>query len=159
MNTHNTQSAIHPRAVDPAIVFTSCELIAAQEPRLAAAAQSGSGEAAPAVKRREVLVKGRREKTIDVHAHCLIPAASKLLGDDAYKHHTGGIVMEDASTRLRDMDAQGIDMEALSINPFWYRADRDTATEVVRLNNEGLVEICAKNPDRFVASSMTMPSV
>ena len=60
-------------------------------------------------------------KTIDVHAHCLIPAASKLLGEDAYKHHTGGIVMEDATTRLRDMDAQGIDMEALSINPFWYR--------------------------------------
>ena len=40
MNTHN---ATNPRAVDPAIVFTSCELIAAQEPRLAAAAQSGSG--------------------------------------------------------------------------------------------------------------------
>jgi hypothetical protein len=28
MNTHN---ATNPRAVDPAIVFTSCELIAAQE--------------------------------------------------------------------------------------------------------------------------------
>jgi hypothetical protein len=38
---------------------------------------------------------------------------------DAYKHHTSGIVLEDATTRLRDMDAQGIDMEALSINPFW----------------------------------------
>src|SRR5262245_19447315 len=59
--------------------------------------------------------------------------------------------MEDTTTRLRDMDAQGIDMEALSINPFWYRADRDTASEVVRLNNEGLVEICARNPDRFAA--------
>ena len=151
MNTHSTHGATHPRAVDPAIVFTSCELTAAQEPLLAAAAQSGSGSTQPAGKRREVVVKGRRVKTIDVHAHCLIPAASKLLGEDAHKHHTGGIVMEDASTRLRDMDAQGIDMEALSINPFWYRADRDTATEVVRLNNEGLVEICAKNPDRFVA--------
>ncbi|HZM48552.1 MAG TPA: amidohydrolase family protein [Burkholderiales bacterium] len=147
----NTQTVTNPRTVDPAIVFTSCDLIAAPEPLAAAAAQSGSGQAAPAVKRREVSVKGRRVKTIDVHAHCLIPAASKLLGEDAYKHHTGGIVMEDASTRLRDMDVQGIDMEALSINPFWYRADRDTATEVVRLNNEGLVEICARNPDRFVA--------
>jgi aminocarboxymuconate-semialdehyde decarboxylase len=86
-----------------------------------------------------------------VHAHCLIPGATKLLGQDAYQHHTGGIVMEDATTRLRDMDVQGIDMEALSINPFWYRADRDTAAEVVRLNNEGLVEICARNPDRFIA--------
>ena len=148
MNTHN---ATHPRAAEPAIVFTSCELIAEQETRLAAAAQRGSGSAQPAVKRREVVVKGRRVKTIDVHAHCLIPAACKLLGQDAYKHHTDGIVLEDATTRLRDMDAQGIDIEALSINPFWYRADRDTAAEVVRLNNEGLVEICARNPDRFVA--------
>jgi len=151
VNTPNTRSVTNPRAVDPAVVFTSCELIAAQEPLLAAAAQPGSGEAAPAARRREVFVKGRRVKTIDVHAHCLIPAACKLLGQDAYKHHTGGIVMEDATTRLRDMDVQGIDMEALSINPFWYGADRDTAAEVVRLNNEGLVEICARNPDRFIA--------
>ncbi len=75
--------------MDPAIVFSSCELIAAQEPRLAAAAQSGAGAAQPAVKRREVVVKRRRVKTIDVHAHCLIPGASKLLGEDAYQHHTG----------------------------------------------------------------------
>jgi aminocarboxymuconate-semialdehyde decarboxylase len=152
MNTHNAiNSAINSRAVDPAIVFTSCELIAAQEPRLAAATQAGSDSAQPTVKRREVVVKGRRVKTVDVHAHCIIPGAAKLVGQDAYKHHTGGIVMEDATTRLRDMDVQGIDMEALSINPFWYGADRDTAAEVVRLNNEGLVEICARNSDRFIA--------
>ena len=30
------------------------------------------------------------------------------------------------------MDEQGIDVEALSINPFWYGADRDTAPEVVQ---------------------------
>jgi aminocarboxymuconate-semialdehyde decarboxylase len=148
MQTHNTP---HPRTPDPAIVFTSCGLMAAPDPRLAAAAQPGGGAAQPAGRRREVVVKGKRVKVIDVHAHCLIPAACKLLGQDAYKHHTDGIVMEDPAKRLRDMDAQGIDMEALSINPFWYRADRDTAAEVVRLNNEALVEICAKNSDRFVA--------
>lgn len=150
MNTHN---AMQPRAADPAIVFTGCELMAAQESRLAAAAQGSAGSAQPAAKRREVVVKGRRVKTIDIHAHCLIPAACKLVGEDAYQHHTGGIVIEDqdAAQRLRDMDTQGIDMEALSINPFWYRTDRDTAAEIVRLNNEGLVEICARHPDRFVA--------
>ncbi|MCC7485994.1 MAG: amidohydrolase family protein [Burkholderiales bacterium] len=148
MITHGTT---HPRAADPAILFTGCELHAERGARLAAAVRRGPGTAQPAAGRREVTVKGRRVKTIDVHAHCLVPAASKLLGEDAYKHHTDGIVMEDASRRLRDMDAQGIDMEALSINPFWYRADRDTAAEVVRLNNEGLVEICARDPERFVA--------
>ncbi len=147
----NTHSAITPPTVHPAIVFTGCELTAAEEPRLAAAAQGSAGSAQPTAKRREVLVKGRRVRTIDVHAHCLIPAACKLVGQDAYRHHTDGIVMEDVSKRLADMDAQGIDMEALSINPFWYRAERDTVAEVVRLNNEGLVEICARNPERFVA--------
>jgi aminocarboxymuconate-semialdehyde decarboxylase len=144
-------TSAHP--ADPAILFTSCGLAPAQEPRLALQPRSGRGSAKPAAKRREVKIKGKRVKTIDVHAHCLIPAASKLLGEDAFKHHTGGIVMEgqDLAGRLRAMDTQGIDMEALSINPFWYRADRETAAEVVRLNNEGLVEICARNPDRFVA--------
>jgi hypothetical protein len=73
MNTPVTHGATHPRAVDPAIVFTSCELTAGEAPLHAAAAQSASGSAQPAVKRREVSVKGRRVKTIDVHAHCLIP--------------------------------------------------------------------------------------
>jgi hypothetical protein len=148
MNTHN---ATHPRAVDPAVVFTSCELFAAEEARLAAAAQSGSASAQPAAGRRQVVVKGRRVKTVDVHAHCLIPAASKLLGEDAYKHHTGGIVMEDATARLRDMDAQGIDVEALSINPNWYKAERDLAKQVCALQNAKLAETCAAHPDRFVA--------
>ena len=147
----NPQHTGNSRTMHPSIVFTRCELIAAQEPRLAAAAQSNSGLAQPTVKRREVAVGGRRVKTIDIHAHCLIPEATKRLGQDAYQHHTSGIVLEDATARFRDMDAQGIDMEALSINPFWYGADRDTAAEVVRLNNEGLVEICARNSDRFVA--------
>ena len=149
----NTQNATQPHAADPTIVFTSCGLMPAQAPQLALQARSGKGAAKPAARRREVKIKGKRVRTIDVHAHCLIPAASKLVGDDAYNHHTGGIVCEgqDLATRLRAMDAQGLDMEALSINPFWYRADRDKAAEIVRLNNEGLVEICAKNPDRFVA--------
>ena len=147
----HTQNIPLSNAANPAVVFTNCELLAAQSPLHDAVASAGTSAAQPATKRREVVVKGRRVKTIDVHAHCLIPAASKLLGDDAYNHHTGGIVMEDPVKRLNDMDVQGIDMEVLSINPFWYRADRDTAAEVVRLNNEGLVDICARNPDRFVA--------
>jgi aminocarboxymuconate-semialdehyde decarboxylase len=49
------------------------------------------------------------------------------------------------------MDEQGIDIEALSINPnFWDKADRDLAAQVVRLQNEKLAEICGKTPDRFV---------
>ena len=49
------------------------------------------------------------------------------------------------------MDSQGIDVECLSINPYWYKAGKDEAAEVIRLQNETLVEFCAKQPDRFVA--------
>ena len=49
------------------------------------------------------------------------------------------------------MDEQGIDVEALSINPFWYQAERDLAAQVVKIQNEKLAELCAAHPDRFVA--------
>jgi hypothetical protein len=54
-------------------------------------------------------------------------------------------------TRLKAMDAMAIDMEVLSINPFWYRKDRETAEKIVRINNEKLAEFCASKPDRFAA--------
>jgi aminocarboxymuconate-semialdehyde decarboxylase len=49
------------------------------------------------------------------------------------------------------MDEQGIDVEALSINPFWYGASRELAQELIALQNEHLAEFCASEPDRFVA--------
>ena len=49
------------------------------------------------------------------------------------------------------MDEQGIDVEALSINPNWYQADRDLAKQIITIQNEKLAEACAANPDRFVA--------
>jgi aminocarboxymuconate-semialdehyde decarboxylase len=49
------------------------------------------------------------------------------------------------------MDAQGIDMEVLSINPGWYRAERDVMTKVIPLQNDALAGFCAKYPDRFAA--------
>src|SRR5207249_1264418 len=60
-----------------------------------------------------------------------------------------GLVM--APARLRAMDEQGIDVEALSINPYWYKADRDVAAALIKLQNEKLAELVAAQPDRFVA--------
>lgn len=116
------------------IAFTSCGLLNA------ASAQ------AQAVKRREVVVAGRRVKTVDVHAHCVIPEAMALMGMKIAPQTL--VVVQD---RLRIMDEQGIDVEALSINPFWYGAERDKVAELIKIQNEKLAEICAANPDRFVA--------
>ena len=107
-----------------------------------------SAAPAPGPRRREVVVNGKRIKTIDVHAHCIVPPASAIID---YPLEAPGLLMDDTSTRIAAMDAQGIDVEALSINPFWYRAERDKAEALIKLQNETLVEFCAANPERFVA--------
>jgi len=104
-------------------------------------------------RRREVVVNGRRAKTVDVHAHCAVPAALALmnlkLAGPSLRPDLD--MATEVSTRLRAMDEQGIDVEALSINPNWYRTDRDLAAQIIRLQNEKLAEACAAHPERFVA--------
>jgi len=99
-------------------------------------------------RRREVVIDGRRVKTVDVHAHCAVPAAMALMGMKVAPH---ALLMSDTAGRLQAMDEQGIDVEALSINPYWYGAERDLAAELISVQNTGLAEICAADPDRFVA--------
>jgi aminocarboxymuconate-semialdehyde decarboxylase len=123
------------------IVFTGCSLLDAAPAR---------AQAKSAGRRREVVVGGRRVKVIDVHAHCVIPEARVLQGLPV-DNQIGPGIEEVGARRIREMDEQGIDMEALSINPAWYRAERDLAAQVVRIQNEKLAEICATYPDRFVA--------
>ena len=105
-------------------------------------------------RRREVVINGKRVKTVDIHAHCAAPEALALmglkLGGPALR--TDLDMATEVALRIKTMDEQGIDMEALSINPNWYRvADRDLAQKIIQIQNERLAEECAKNPDRFVA--------
>ncbi len=112
---------------------------------------SGGVEAQP--RRREVVVNGKRVKTVDVHAHCQVPEAMALMGLKVTGQPTlpDVLLMSNAADRLRAMDEQGIDVEALSINPYWYGADRDLARQLIRIQNEKLAEACTAHPDRFVA--------
>src|SRR5205814_9713568 len=115
--------------------------------RAAAAQVSQSGSAA---QRRQVMVEGRRVKTVDVHAHCAVPEAMALMKRDVSPQALL-MVQEPVQARVRQMDAQGIDVEALSINPYWYEAERDLAQQIIKIQNDKLAEFCAAQPDRFVA--------
>jgi aminocarboxymuconate-semialdehyde decarboxylase len=54
--------------------------------------------------------------------------------------------------RIAQMDKAGIDMQALSINGFWWwNTDRELATRICRAHNDGLAKIVSTYPDRFVA--------
>jgi aminocarboxymuconate-semialdehyde decarboxylase len=103
-------------------------------------------------KRRKIILDGRRVKTVDIHAHCAVPEALAMMqlpaGSSARWDSPQLVIGPD---RLRVMDEQGIDVEALSINPFWYAAELDLARRIIQLQNEKLAALCAAYPDRFVA--------
>src|ERR1700761_5485957 len=105
---------------------------------------------------------GKRVKTIDVHSHCHFREAGALLGADAAKFQVPPVngaaeAFIEIDKRLAAMDAQAVDMEVLSINPFWYDRDRDLAAKIVKIQNEKLAELCASKPDRFAAfASLTL---
>lgn len=139
MSIRNTEHscADHGSINDSSLIFTDCSI--------SNAAQGPAGG-----RRRQVLVGGKRVKTIDVHAHCVVAEALALLGMKVEDQRGPGIG-DVGSRRIAEMDEQGIDIEALSINPTWYRAGRDVAAEVIRIQNDKLAEHCDNHPDRFVA--------
>ena len=116
--------------------------------------QSLSGEG---VRRRLVKVGGKHVKTVDAHCHVRVPEVADLLKgttlEKAAAAEPGGPeVSLLGPNRLAVMDEEGIDVQAVSINPFWYSlADRDLADKFIDLQNQKLAAMCATNADRFVA--------
>ena len=131
------------------IVFCGCGLpvVARAQPNTAA--------------RRPVTVNGERVKTIDVHSHCLFHEATGLLGDGAANLtppiNNGEEAYLVIEQRLKAMDAQAIDVEVLSVNPFWYDKEHDLAEKIVTIQNKKLAELVAARADRFAAfASLTL---
>jgi len=116
-----------------------------------------ASHAQPLERRREIAVSGKRARTIDIHSHCMIPAALAAMGE-ATVTAAGpvltsypGLYLDAAAERMKAMDRQGIDMEVLSINPIWYSLERDVAAKVIDLQNEALAEFSAAHSERFLA--------
>jgi aminocarboxymuconate-semialdehyde decarboxylase len=107
------------------------------------------------VRRREVSIGGRRVKVIDVHGHCLVPEVLDVIKDPALattvRNALSGARLTLGPDRLRYLDEQGIDVQALSINAFWYGTDRELAGQIVKIQNDAMAAWCAAHPDRFVA--------
>ena len=112
-------------------------------------------------KRREVMVGGQRVKVIDIHAHVRVPETWDLVKDRIVPEgRPGDVAMANpdnpanirngAEKRIADLDEMGIDVQALSINPFWYWADENLSRRIVNVQNEKLAELCAAHPQRFV---------
>ena len=133
MTTTRRELLGHAAGAAAGIAFVGCGL------------KAEAGAQAPP-QRREVIVSGRRVKTVDAHAHCAVPEAMGLMG---LKVAPEALIL--SRDRIGTMDDQGIDVAALSINPFWYKAEREQAAQIIQLQNDKLAGICAEQPDRFVA--------
>lgn len=137
----NTRRGFLKGAAASGIAFCSCGL-------LEAAHAQGQRPV-----RQAVAVGGRRVKTIDIHAHCVFADVAARLGAQAGPPPATVRGTEETvirlDQRLAAMDAQKVDMEVLSVNPYWYGMNPDLARQVVAINNEKMAEFCAANSERF----------
>lgn len=123
--------------------------------RAAAATAAFSGlPASVAQTRKEIFIGGKRIKVIDIHAHCLFQEVAPIIAGTAMENADLTDFLTLKPQRIDQMDARGIDIAALSVNRYWwYAADLDKAEQIVKINDEGLANWCARYPDRFVALS------
>ena len=153
-------------AASAGIAFCTCGM------QQAAHAQASHKHPRLGSKRAPVMFNGERVKTIDTHAHCYFHDAVALMGADAKgvmppvkgvpEHFIPVSDKAAVEGRLAGMDAMGLDMQILSVNPFWYRKDRDTAAAIVKLNNERLAELTAAYPKRlggFASLALQFPDL
>jgi len=109
---------------------------------------------------------------VDLHCHVLVPEAAQLVGtaceasmDDLYKFASEATrevnarqataireKLTSVETRLADMDAMGIDMQALSPSPsqYYYAIDAELARAASRVINDRIAAIATEYSDRFV---------
>jgi predicted TIM-barrel fold metal-dependent hydrolase len=114
----------------------------------AAEAQS---QAASNGQRRQVMVGGQRVKTVDFHCHVTVPEAADVLKGTSLEKRGGGGQMLLTPERVERMNRDGVDMQVVSINPYWYSAERDLASRLIDFQNQKLSTMCAVYPDRFAA--------
>jgi aminocarboxymuconate-semialdehyde decarboxylase len=104
--------------------------------------------------RKQILVGGRPATVVDIHAHCVFPEVAELLTGTPFADRAFPEAWTLGPERLRVMDERGIDVQALSVNTYWwYEADRELAGRIVARHDRLLADWCAEFPDRFVPLS------
>ena len=134
-------------AASAGVAMCGCEWTLAQQ------AASGTG-------RGPTIINGERVRTIDMHAHILVPEVWDLIeGYERAETDIGAFLrspmaprLTSIDGRLEDMDRQGIDVQALTLH-FQHQhdwAEPELADAIARLLNEKVAEAVAMHPDRLV---------
>jgi aminocarboxymuconate-semialdehyde decarboxylase len=115
---------------------------------------------AAGAKRGPTLIKGRRVRTIDMHAHLVVPEVWPLLEAfpqaetdiGAFLRSPIAARLTSVEQRFAEMDRQGIDMQVISLH-FQHQhdwAERDLAARYVKLLNEKVAEQVDAHKDKLV---------
>jgi len=129
---------------------------------------------APAADRghAQTVRKDRKHVTVDIHCHVHVPECDAMV-DGKWTieqmpmiHFASELTrklnveqnemlmpkLTDPQLRIADMDASGVDIQAISPSPFHYSywADPELGREVARVANDRIAEIVGQHPDRFV---------
>jgi aminocarboxymuconate-semialdehyde decarboxylase len=99
--------------------------------------------------RLQVTVSGKRVKVVDVHCHWDMPLGDVVKGTPYEKERATGPGLDD---RIPMMDKIGVDVEAISVNDFWWWdiKDQGLATAICNKHNDTLSAWSKRYPDRFV---------
>jgi predicted TIM-barrel fold metal-dependent hydrolase len=107
--------------------------------------------------------------TIDTHTHYIPEQARQILtragnGSDGKRLATLASLPDSSpmfaiEERLSNMDRLGIDVGVVSPAPLDVLEDQGLAADLIQASNDGLLELCASHPDRFVMlASLPMPN-
>ncbi len=99
-------------------------------------------------------------RTIALEEHCLTPELRELLGPQIHPYYAvhrwppalEQRLLDIGEGRIAEMDAQGIDVQVLSmVQPGLEHSPADKAVPVARAFNDRVAEAVAAHPDRFAA--------
>ena len=113
------------------------------------------------------------QRVIDIHCHRECPAAADMMKPEADRIGRAPLQVGNQLTkevnkrqlaalrpkmdlievRIADMDAMGVDIQALSLSPYqlFHWAEGDLSVRAFQTVNDDLAKVVADNPDRFVA--------
>ena len=113
-----------------------------------AAAGLYAGTRAFAQARRQVTIGGRRVRVVDVHCHWDMPIPASIVKGTPFEERVKGPGVED---RVAIMDKMGIDVQAISVNDFWWWdiKDQGLARAVCQHHNDTLAKAARDYPGRM----------
>jgi len=120
----------------------------------------------------QTISSGSKHFTVDIHCHIHVEEADDML-KSLSPEDTGRTMVDtnpitaeinkqqqvtiwpqltDVEVRLKDMDAQGVDVQAVSPSPFHYNYGYDAgfARDTSKVVNDKVAEMVGQHPDRFV---------